>query len=143
MKTEILYDEFLQIFRNIYVITNVSKLQSFQLRLLNLSLVLNVQLFSWKITDSDKCFYCKDCPETLEHIFFYCCNAQKMLRAVEELSVNYNHPFMGTFSAESVLFNNVDSNPDELINLLILLMKNMIYVNRCLKKRMFKTGITK
>ena len=71
MHTELSYKEFLKLFKNIYVITNHSKLRSFQYRMLNLAIVTNVDLHRWKIKSSPLCTFCKNENETMYHLFFF------------------------------------------------------------------------
>ena len=82
LQSNILYDDFLQLFALVNVVTNSTKLRSFQYRLLNLAIVLNIQLYQWKIMSDEMCYYCKTEKETLEHIFFHCPNATKLHNSI-------------------------------------------------------------
>ena len=136
LKTSILYDDFLKLMVNINKITNSTKLRSFQYRLLNLSLVLNVQLKTWKICDTDKCSFCNTETETLEHIFFDCPKTKVLLNSIQSILISYQPDTKEyNLTKENILFNNVDVNPGSLVNCIVLIMKQMIYANRCLKKR--------
>ncbi len=60
------------LFDNIYKSTRSRKLQVCQYQILHRSLVTNVDLFKWKLTESDQCTFCKRYPETLEHLILEC-----------------------------------------------------------------------
>ena len=130
------YNYFLKLFRNVRMITNYNKLRSFQYRLLQLSLVLNTQLKKWNITDTELCTYCNEYTETIEHIFFECTNAQKLLSEVNRIT-NYYHKTANNYdlNVKNVIFNDIEENPLALVNFIVLVIKSTIYTNRCLNKR--------
>ena len=84
LKTGLSYKEFLKLYTNLRKCTNVSKLRSFQYRLLNLSISLNVQLKKWKVIDNEACSNCSNEKETLEHFFYDCETAKLMRESIEE-----------------------------------------------------------
>ena len=90
LKTDMLYDEFLQDLRNIKVTTNVSKLRSFQFRLTNLALVMNNQLCNWKIRNNGNCRNCGLKEETIEHFFYECTMAKMLIAAIPQIVEKYD-----------------------------------------------------
>ena len=133
---DIMYNDFLKLFCNLLKITNVKKLQSFQFRLLHLSIVTNVQLKQWNIISDSKCFYCNQQEETLEHLFFHCENMTELLNYLGILLNRYNNTAkVNTLCPQNVMFNLVTNDLRELLNLLVLVIKQYIYANRCLKRK--------
>ena len=65
-------EEFKTEFRNINTTTNITKLRSFQYRLLHRAIVTNIHLKKWKIKDSALCEKCGLEVETLSHMFVTC-----------------------------------------------------------------------
>ena len=64
MNKTITTEDFLQCFQDILKVTNITKYQSFQYRLLHRALVLNTDLYKWKVIQSPMCTLCKTYPET-------------------------------------------------------------------------------
>ena len=69
---EINRDYLLTCINRICTITNVSKLRSFQYRILTQSLITNVQLKQYGIKDSNLCTFCNSQKESTVHLLFYC-----------------------------------------------------------------------
>ena len=131
------YDQFLRLFQNVKHLSNTTKLRSFQYRLLNLAIVTNMQLKKWNIKDSDLCTHCNTEKETIEHLFFHCKVAKTLLKEADNIVRRYQGDRMQQhdITMENVLFNNIMKEPCSLINTVILIIKNLIYVNRCLNKK--------
>ena len=66
----------------IYKLTNVPKLRSFQYRLLQRGLTTNILLKKWGIVASENCYYCKKEPETVIHLLCQCDVVQKLWKEV-------------------------------------------------------------
>ncbi len=67
-----------KLFMEINVITLSTKLRSFLYSLLHQATMTNVQLFKWKIKDTDKCTFCNVQTETLLHLFWECQTARHL-----------------------------------------------------------------
>ena len=133
LKIDIKYQEFLKLFRNIYRITNHSKLRSIQIRIFHLSLVLNSHLKQWGIKETENCTFCDEGVETIEHLFFYCKYAQTIISKVKDI-VDILQKFTEEpcITIQSMLFNTVHKSPGHLINFIILAFKSYMYTQRCL-----------
>lgn len=59
-------------FVNIHTIVSSTKLRDFQFRFLHRKIFTNYILKIWGKVDSDRCTFCLDEYETIEHLFFYC-----------------------------------------------------------------------
>ena len=59
-------------YRSVYNSTIETKLRSFQIKLDLRSIVTNVALHGFCVSDTNKCSFCKIEPETLLHLFFEC-----------------------------------------------------------------------
>ena len=141
------YSVFMKYFTNINSISNNSKYYSFQYRLLNFAVITNVQLCQWKIVSSMKCTFCQKNDETLEHLFYECETALKIIELYlvllkeyqkqKDVHLNYN------ISVATVLMNNVMQPPIHLLNFLILCAKQYIYSRRCIKEKCTVAGFKK
>ena len=63
------YDNFMQGFKDLYVVTNIAKYRSFQYRLLTRAIITNVHLKHWGLTESNACYFCGEQKETYLHLF--------------------------------------------------------------------------
>ena len=129
------YEEYKKMFTNIYVITNNTKLRSFQFRLLHLSLITNVQLAKWHIISNESCYFCQQNAETVSHLLFECKIARNLREHIPVMLRNLkgNHE-IPVFTKENVLMNNTTTKVVSLANFLILVMKQYLYACKCLKK---------
>ena len=104
-----------------------TKLRSFQYRLIHRSIVTNIQLCYWKISDSTLCTFCKKERESINHLFFQC-------NIVNELWLQVDN-FMNLFSDteidltwENVLWNSIVPEDDcHIKNYICLITKQFIY----------------
>ena len=64
--------DFGKIFQQIYSVTNVPRLRSFQYRMLQRGLVTNIQLYNWKLIETELCTFCLQESETVIHLFCDC-----------------------------------------------------------------------
>ena len=69
---DIQWEEYVQGFSNLYLVTNITKYRDFQYRLLLNVIHANNKLFYWKITDSKKCDYCEEAIQTPAHMLYLC-----------------------------------------------------------------------
>ena len=126
---------FAKLFRNIYRITNVPKLRSFQYRLLQRGIVTNVQLAAWKITTSPDCYFCHQSQETLTHLFCSCQVVQDFWQGI----IEWMQDRFGvkqqeiTLSPTSIISNLLVPGVASMPNVLCLLAKQYIYRQRCQK----------
>ena len=64
--------QFGTLFRDIYKVTNIPKLRSFQYRLLQRGIVTNIHLAAWNIVDSELCSFCQNERESILHLMCEC-----------------------------------------------------------------------
>ena len=116
--------------KNIYCLsgkTNVNKkTQELQYRILNNYLNTNVRLKKLGVINDDTCSFCKQVPETLEHLLITCKHMQKFWKDLlgwyqqfskEEISINLRTTILG--------WRTVD--PPNLDNYILLSAKSLIY----------------
>ena len=116
---DIEYEIFLRCFVDIHFVTNVPKYRSFQYRLLMRIIVTNIDLYKWKLKDTDKCTFCKQESESYLHLFIYCEKVQPFWVDVEELMKQYgNTPI--NFAPDTVLMNRVIDTPGHVKNFICL-----------------------
>ena len=125
-------------FSNIYKITTVSKLRSFQYRLLYWALVLNRFLSICNIIVSDECTFCNQYSETLEHVFLFCTIVKnfyeeifkEITTIVPEFSTNEIE-----LSDENIVYNCIHAKPGNIFNFILLVAKQYIYRCHCFKEK--------
>ena len=130
------YKEFAKGFVDINITTNITKLRSFQYRLLHRSLVTNIKLHKWKIINSELCSFCQREPETLLHMLIYCKHVQELWIKMEQFMLEFsNDPI--NFNVDTVIWNRIIHTPiGHVKNLICLVTKQFIYKQRCLKKKL-------
>ena len=130
----VMEDSMVAALRAIYVTTNISKLRSFQYRLLQRALVFNTHLQRWGLITSDLCLQCDDyTPETLKHCLFDCPSARSLWKDVETYSASFSS-CNAKYNYENIVFNKVVRNRRNIKNFICLVCKQYIYAQRCLKK---------
>ena len=72
------------VFLAIKKVTNITKYRDFQYRLLNSAIFTNNRLFYWKKVPSQKCDYCKETIQTIDHLLFNCRQARKVWKELHE-----------------------------------------------------------
>ena len=138
LEKEISLTDFNMLFRNIYCVTNVAKLRSFQYRILMHALILNKQLFIYKIRDNNKCTFCNVELETACHFFWKCKICSEFWRKTRALILEMvdNLPAHEMeFNKENMLFNMVHKKPANIVNFIVLKAKYYLYVTRCKNKK--------
>ena len=113
-----------------FTVTNDTKLQWLQFRIIHRIIATNSYLFNIKYVESDVCTFCHYEKETITHLFWDCI---------------YINPLWGEFAAwyndkqsENIVLDIVDvlfgkSNACATLNMLIILMKSFIY-KQCVNK---------
>ena len=127
--------DFGKVHTDIYAITNVPRLRSFQYRLLQRGLVTNVQLCDWRITPSDECSFCRKEKETLLHLFVRCSEVSTLWEEISQLiKRNYDDQAEISLSARNIVLNAIVAKKRHIANFICLVAKQFIYRQRCLKK---------
>ena len=127
-------DDYYKSFLQIYCTSNVPKLRSFQYRLMHRAIVLNTQLYKWKMRDDNLCTWCKKNPETIEHFFFDCKETQCFWEDVKDYARVCLHIDIMLENRKNILWNRVHENPMHLSNFIVLLAKQYMYRVRCQNK---------
>ena len=120
-------------FQHLYSITNVSRLRSFQYRMLHNSVVLNSHLYRWGILDSNLCTFCNTVKETLQHLFCDCVITRELWSGAMEWTKSKCSDAV-VLNFKNIVFNRISSKVKSLNNFICLLLKNYIYVQRCKKQ---------
>jgi hypothetical protein len=117
-----------------YITTIESKLRSFQYHILKRSLVTNTFLHMCNIIEDNKCDFCKEEPETLEHLFFECRVTKKFWNDVS--GVLPKKTSLNKYLCKRNVMCGILNPENKIVNHLYLLVKCYIYINQCLKKRL-------
>ena len=115
LNKSILREEYINSFKAIYKVTNVSKYRSFQYRLQVRGVVTNMHLFRWKITDSNLCTFCGKCKETYLHLFIYCEKVQTIWEYVEQFMLCFTDEQIH-FQEDTVIWNRFIQNEGHIKN---------------------------
>ena len=115
--------------RELKRMTVVQKLRSFQYRQLMNSIVTNIQLYRWKIKDSEMCTLCNSEPETVYHMLFGCVHVKDLWEEVRVMSLE-QFACEVHLSYRNILLCDV-SGTYCAINLMCLITKQFIYRCRC------------
>ena len=131
-ETQITLDSLYKATSNIFKVTNLPKLRSFQYRLCMKAIVTNKHLKMWKIFDIDSCCFCNDSVETIEHLLFYC-DCVKTLWDTALSFIFERTGFAVSLSVKKCIFNELHEHANHLANFICLVTKQYIYRQRCAK----------
>ena len=104
--------------------------KAFQYKILNSILYTNKKLFKIGYSEHDRCTFCDNVLETLDHLFFYCCFSNIFWTHFEKYYL--------TLTKKSRVLSNQDiilgiiTSPCPLLNYLILMRK--LYIWDCIRK---------
>ena len=135
------FSDFTELFKNVYKVTNNSKLRSFQFRLLHNAIILNDRLSHMIQNQSNLCSFCQIERENVTHFFYHCKVTHQILLDVKTYCLKYSRCESFIISLEKVLSNQVNANPAHIYNFVILITKHYLYVSRCLKTEPSVYGI--
>ena len=126
--------------KEIYKLTNVPKYRSFQYRLLQRSLVTNVELKRWNIIESEECTFCRGAKETIIHLMCECGVVRELWRKLQEYCTNkYN--VQPKIVNELIVFNRLVEPKYHVINFICLITKQYIYAQKCQGKPLKFEGL--
>ena len=109
-----------------------------QLKLIHGRMVHNQLLKKMNIIDSEKCLFCKDEVETIEHEYLYCVNSSKLWQDTITWVRNiHNHHFM--ISEQEKIFGS--HQKDNVTDMIIISVKDVIYQKRKEGKEMVITDV--
>ena len=117
-------------FKNIQKITNISKLRSFQFRLLHNKIFCNNVLYHWRVVNSQICDYCKY-KQTPLHLLYSCSRAKRIWSQLGDYIDDFGFDFQATPS--KIILNNFDI---PIINFIVLVIKQMLFRFKCTKEEL-------
>ena len=120
-----------KIYSTSFVVTKDTKLQNIQFKILHRILTTNSFLYQINVIDENVCTFCRDIPETLEHLFFDCVKVNPIWKAFKVWCNNVNNNnfrIIDDMNIKDVLFYCEKGPP--IINYLILIIKYYIYTCR-------------
>ena len=120
---------------DVYKLTNVPKLRSFQYRLSQRALVTNVNLYKWKISPTELCSFCCKKEETVIHLLVECEIVRQLWEQVSEYIRDTYHPTSLSITTYGIIFNRIVPGKSSIINFLCLITKQYIY-----RSEMFEEG---
>ena len=90
------------------------------------AIITNKNLKLFKVKSDDRCTFCLEDTETLEHLFVNCKMVKRFWNEVrKELKTNR------IWEARDIMFNTIENNPKLLSNFIVLLGKVFIYTKKC------------
>ena len=117
-------------------VTLSTKLRSFQYRLINFALITNVQLSDWKIVAVNTCTFCSKYPEHYLHLFCHCTHVVNKIWKSLRKWLKYFCNIDLELEPQEIIFSCYKDSFQDMVNVIILIMKHFIYVQRCLKGRL-------
>ena len=129
MQMEYKMEQYLQQFTNLRTVTSSIKLRDFQYRLLLGKIFTNDILSRWKIKNSSKCEYCRT-EQTILHLKVECKTVQIIWNEFHN-SVQVPHTEWNPYT---IMSNCVHAKVDHVINLVVLIIKQFLYRQKCTEK---------
>ena len=123
-------DDFVKLFKDIYLITNIAKYRSFQYRLLHRGITTNIHMYHWGKISNNLCTFCEAQIESFSHLFVLCPLVQNVWISTEKLRMEFDNTDIN-FNTTNVLFNRIVNNPRNVKNMICLMLKQYIYRKRC------------
>ena len=127
-------------YNNISKLTLSTKLRSFQYRLVNLALITNIDLYKWKIKNTDSCTFCQLERETYLHLFVKCKEVRKKMWVPLRRWLDYYCYLELPDLADEIMLNNYKGPYGLLVNTIVLITKQYIYAKRCLQQALVSRG---
>ena len=113
-----------------------TKHMAFQYRTVNFAIITNIHLKKWGKIESENCRFCQKTPENYIHMFVEC----EVVKNRIWIPVNkwlYHFCLIElTKNTYEIMFCKYKDSFPKLVNLIILMTKYYIYVQRCLKKKL-------
>ena len=126
--------QYVECFKDIYSVTNVPKLRSFQYRLWHRAVITNVHLYRWGKISNNLCSFCQKNAETYVHLFITCSEVRKIWLEMEIFMEAFSKAKIH-FDVDTVMVNRlIDSPKGHIKNFICLVIKQYIYRQRCLGK---------
>ena len=104
-----------------------------QYRVLNRALTTNLYRHNWDKSISKLCTFCNDRIETLEHLLYQCYLILPLWKNLAKI-LNYFYQLQITINIRTALLNDYDGKNKEILNLLIVILKQHIYSEKCFQR---------
>ena len=124
----------------IYVTTNIPKLRSFQYRLMHRALVTNINLYRWGMSTNNVCTLCSKECETITHLFVECECVTPIWLHIECFLANSVGVNIKLTSRDK-LWGCILSKKRQVVNFILLAVRQYIYRQRCLRKDLSFTSL--
>ena len=121
-------------------VTRDTKLILFQYQIISRYLTTNSKLWYFKIRNDNRCTFCKTEKEDISHLFWECVKVQEIYENILRwLQCEYN--FKMKITKQAILIGVFPVNENKIENILVLLLKRCIYINRCQNKVLNITSV--
>ena len=128
------YITYKKAFKKLYYTTKITKFRDFQYRMLLNKLVFNIDLFKWRKRNDDICTFCKTHSEDLFHSLLYCKYSKRIWKALNDIiQIDITETDLSSFICNS-------SSSEDVINFIVIIIKQYLYRNRCQGKLPNITG---
>ena len=134
-KIELEKNEYVQAFKNIYKVTNVTKYRDFQYRLLVDAIHTNDRLYYWKKVTSQQCEICGMAKQTIKHLLWECHCIQKIWTQTKAYIDSWLDPEQQRvleYNDITIFLNLVHPKAGHISNFIVLIVKQYIYAQKCL-----------
>ena len=122
-------------YRNNFQSVIETSLRDFQYQILTRTIPTNRFLSRCKLVESDKCWFCKECVETVEHLFWFCpvlktfwFNFLDVILVNTEININLNDV--------KVLLGGTENKNKDFLNYLFIVVKKYIYNTKCKEQQL-------
>ena len=137
LQENITINRYINAFVDLQKITDDTKLQSFQYRLLLNKIFTNDVLYHWKIEKSQICNLCKKQKQSIEHLMIKCEQSSILWRFIQ----NVFDKEKLNWSTKAVILNQVSENQQHVANTITLICKHFIFRQKCLGSRADVEGL--
>ena len=124
------WEAYLKAFKQLYVVTNSVKLRDFQYRLLHKRVPCNKVLYRWKIKSKPECDFCS-MQGTIVHTLLECIHVHTFWTGVKSKCHDIAPAHECDFNYTNIIINKVHSKAGHLVNLYVLVAKQLIYRHKC------------
>ena len=137
--------DFLNLFSKMYSLTKDNKILIFNFRLLHRNTITNKNLQLWDRNKpiheqhTDKCTFCNNVIETIEHLFYDCVQIKKIWGEL----FDWIHEKCGlriNFSRFEIILNAANDDLN-IFNLIFMIVKKQLYSIRCAKSNLHINAI--
>ena len=113
--------------------TNITKYRDFQYRHMMGTTYANNKLFYWNKVSSQRCEYCDHQYQDIKHLFYECTKVKQLWFNLEKVVQERFkvEPGILQFAGKHIMLGNVHPKYGHVINLLVLVTKQMIYAYKC------------